>query len=76
MDPNTGRIIQRPADMSDEDWQKFCEERGLVQMTQQQLAERLGFRSDRRSSGFTPAGPPNRHARRAAASRERRGGKT
>ena len=70
MDPRTGEIIQRPDGMSDEDWQKLCQERGLISMTQEQLADR--FRSNHRSK-FVPAGPPNRHERRAAASRARRG---
>lgn len=35
-DKNMGCVV-RPADMSDADWKKFCEERGLISVTGDQL---------------------------------------
>ena len=57
MDPNIGRVIQRPVGMSDEEWYRLCTEGGLVQVNAKDV----------------PHVPTmNRHQRRAFAAKQRR----
>jgi hypothetical protein len=57
MDPNNGRVYQKPTGMSDKDWGKFCEERGLVSVDAKDVPAVRAM---------------NRHQRRAFAAKQRR----
>jgi len=67
-----GKVIARPAGMSDEDWQAKLKAEGLVELKGAD-AQRFRQQAEQFNKAKSMKAPANRHERRARASLARRG---